>query len=269
MLAKQALHCLQFPLSNAWLGAAAPCVCIASRAFGSQQQDSASSYADSFLSKPQSLQFARGEVQYPPQLEGNVLGRAFLTAIGAYSRKQQLRNGAAVLYRAITEAAENPELHRALGLDGSKFTSSHSLLSLHMWLIIRRLAEEGVPPPKDTKAFNQMLFTDYFLRDVERRVYAYGVTIHVSKWTKRLEQVFFGGCQAYDTALEQPEGQRTAALVAALLRNVYEGDEDERPWALLLARYLLREQQCLSLTSVEDIYAGQIRFSTDIKTAKR
>jgi hypothetical protein len=38
MLAKQALHCLQFPLANAWLGAAAPCVCTASRAFGSQQQ---------------------------------------------------------------------------------------------------------------------------------------------------------------------------------------------------------------------------------------
>jgi hypothetical protein len=38
-------------------------------------QGSAGSYADSFLSKPQSLQFARGEVQYPPQLEGNFLGR--------------------------------------------------------------------------------------------------------------------------------------------------------------------------------------------------
>jgi hypothetical protein len=57
---------------------------------------------------------------------------------------------------------------------------------------------------------------------------------------KRLEQVFFGGCQAYDAALDQPEGQRTAALVTALLRNVYEGDEAGRPWALLLARYLMR-----------------------------
>lgn len=38
--------------------------------------------------------------------------RAFLTAIGAYSRKQQLRNGASVMYRAITEAAENTELQQ-------------------------------------------------------------------------------------------------------------------------------------------------------------
>eukprot|EP00882_Tetradesmus_deserticola_P019021 GHRQ01020463.1.p1 GENE.GHRQ01020463.1~~GHRQ01020463.1.p1 ORF type:complete len:270 (+),score=105.31 GHRQ01020463.1:279-1088(+) len=269
MLAREALHALQFPLANAWLGAAAPCVCTASRAFGSRQQDSAGIYEDSFRSKPQPLQFARGEVQYPQQLEGNILGRAFLTAIGAYSRKQRLRNGASVLYRAITEAAERPELHAALGLDGSKFTSSHSLLSLHMWLIIRRLAQEGTPPPKDVKVFNQMLYADYFFKDVERRVYAYGVTIHVSKWMKRLEQVFFGGCEAYDAALQQPEAQQTAALTGALLRNVYEGDEVQRPWALLLARYLLREQQCLSMTDTEDIYTGQILFSTDIKISKR
>jgi hypothetical protein len=57
---------------------------------------------------------------------------------------------------------------------------------------------------------------------------------------KQLEQRFYGGCQAYDTALEQPEAQRTAALVGALLRNVYDGDEAERPWAVLLARYLQR-----------------------------
>ncbi|KAF6255014.1 ubiquinol-cytochrome C chaperone-domain-containing protein [Scenedesmus sp. NREL 46B-D3] len=269
MLAKQALHALQFPVANAWLGAAAPCVCTASRAFGSQQQESAGSYEDSFRSKPQSLQFARGGVQYPQQLEGNILGRAFLTAIGAYSRRQQLRNGASVLYRAITEAAERPELHQALGLDGSKFTSSHSLLSLHMWLVIRRLAEEGTPPPKDAKVFNQVLYADYFFKDVERRVYAYGVTIHVSKWMKRLEQVFFGGCEAYDAAMQQPEAQQAAALAGALLRNVYEDDQTQRPWALLLARYLIREAQCLSKTDAEAIYTGQLRFSSDIKVTKR
>lgn len=64
--------------------------------------------------------------------------------------------------------------------------------------------------------------------------------IHISKWMKKLEQVFFGGCQAYDEALQQPEGKRNSMFVAALLRNVYENDESKRPWALLLARYLMR-----------------------------
>jgi hypothetical protein len=50
-------------------------------------------------------------VQYPPQLEGNPLGRALLRAIGAYSQKQQLANGAAVLFRAIEEQALDKRLH--------------------------------------------------------------------------------------------------------------------------------------------------------------
>lgn len=49
---------------------------------------------------------------YLPQLEGNVVGRTLLWAVGAYSRKQQLRNGASVMYQGITEAAENPELQQ-------------------------------------------------------------------------------------------------------------------------------------------------------------
>jgi hypothetical protein len=57
--------------------------------------------------------------------------------------------------RAAAAVAAAGVHHTALGLDGSKFTSSHSLLSLHMWLIIRRLAEEGTPPPKDAKVSMQ------------------------------------------------------------------------------------------------------------------
>ena len=53
-----------------------------------------------------------GEVVYLPQLENNALGRGLLTLLGAYSRKQQLRNGAAVLYQAVTEAAESAELQQ-------------------------------------------------------------------------------------------------------------------------------------------------------------
>jgi hypothetical protein len=49
---------------------------------------------------------------YLPQLENNIAGRALLHLLGAYSRKQQLRNGAAVLYQAVTEAAEDANLQQ-------------------------------------------------------------------------------------------------------------------------------------------------------------
>lgn len=57
---------------------------------------------------------AAGEVVYLPQLEGNKLGRGLLWLVGAYGKKQQLRNGASVLYQGITEAAENPELQQGV-----------------------------------------------------------------------------------------------------------------------------------------------------------
>lgn len=49
-------------------------------------------------------------MQYPAALEGNPLGRGLLTLMGAYSRKQQLANGASILYYAVTEAAEDGRL---------------------------------------------------------------------------------------------------------------------------------------------------------------
>jgi hypothetical protein len=53
-----------------------------------------------------------GEVVYLPQLENNPLGRGLLYVMGAYSQKQQLRNGACVLYQSITEASESTELQQ-------------------------------------------------------------------------------------------------------------------------------------------------------------
>jgi hypothetical protein len=54
---------------------------------------SATLYRNSFLSASHSLEHERGEVQYPAALESRALGRALLTLVGAYSRKQQLSNG--------------------------------------------------------------------------------------------------------------------------------------------------------------------------------
>ena len=72
-------------------------------------------YSASFTSPIHSLEHAREEVQYPSSLEGHALGRMLLTVMGAYGRKQQLYNGAAVLYAAITEQAEEEALQRGAG----------------------------------------------------------------------------------------------------------------------------------------------------------
>ncbi|KIZ02555.1 hypothetical protein MNEG_5407 [Monoraphidium neglectum] len=218
----------------------------------------ATRFKDSFQSPPQSLQADRGRVQYPPQLEGNALGRGLLRLVGAYSQKQQLANGASILYQAITEQSEDGRLYEALGLDPDAFMSTHSLLVLHMWLVINRLKPED---RSSASAFQQLLYTDHFYKDMERRVYKEGVQVHVSKWLKKLEQLTYGSWVAYDIALA---GERSQ-LVDALVKNVYGGDPTQRPFATLAAKYLNRELACLQLTPIEAIYNGHVRFSLDVR----
>lgn len=221
-------------------------------------------YAQSFRSPVKSLQFNRGEVIYLPQLEGNMLGRGLLTLLGAYSRKQTLRNGASVLYQGITEAAENTQLQEALGLEVGSFMAPFNLLSLHMWLIINRLHQE--PDSKDNKFFSHTLYHDYFYKDMERRVFAHGVQIRVGKWVDRLQKQFYGTSFAYDKAIRVEGGGQAqqAALVGALVKNMYNADASNQPWAELTARYLFRELACLDKTDAAAIYKGHVRFSDDI-----
>lgn len=221
-------------------------------------------FASSFRSPITSLQFNRGEVVYLPQLEGNMLGRAVLHLVGAYSKKQQLRNGASVMYQGITEAAENTELQQALGLEIGSFMAPFSLLSLHMWLVINRLHQE--PESQDNKLFLHSLYHDYFYKDIERRVYAHGVQIRVGKWVDKLQKQFYGTSFAYDKAIRAEGGsqEQQAALVDALVKNMYNADQNNRPWAELTSRYLIRELQCLGETSAAAVYKGHVRFSADI-----
>jgi hypothetical protein len=69
-----------------------------------------SAHKTSFTSGVHSLEHARPEVQYPEKLEGNVLGRALLTVMGGYTRRQKLKFGATVMYAAVKEQAESRQL---------------------------------------------------------------------------------------------------------------------------------------------------------------
>ncbi|GBF96208.1 hypothetical protein Rsub_08753 [Raphidocelis subcapitata] len=219
----------------------------------------AARFKDSFLSPPASLEFDRGRVRYPPQLEGNPLGRGLLRLIGAYGQKQQLANGAAILYNAITEQAEDKRLHEAFGLDPDAFMSTHHLLSVHVWLVVNRLKAED---RAKAAPFQQALYSDHFYKDTERRVYR-EVTVHVGKWLKKLEQHTYSYWVAYDQAVAGDRGW--SGLADALVKNVYGGDLTMRPSAALLSKYLNRELACLELTPVDALYRGHIKFSTDIK----
>ncbi|KAL5197325.1 hypothetical protein ABZP36_000837 [Zizania latifolia] len=141
------------------------------------------------------------------------------------------------------------------------FKTTFSLLVLHMWLILRRLKEEG----KDGVKFGQYIY-EIYNHDVELRVSKAGVNLLLTKWMKELEKIFYGNIVKYDAAIS-PEA-RHDDLVNVIWRNVYteEGteaiDAAATPAIQALARYTRREATCLSLTDKEAMFSGNFKFTT-------
>ena len=124
---------------------------------------------------------------------------------------------------------------------------------LHVWLVLRRLREEG----ESGKALAQTLY-DTFQDDVEHRVHAEGVRVRVNKWLNELEQGFYGSALAYDNALTGGQGD----LAKVLHRNVFHGTDDaSNARAQRLERYVRLTLGCLAATDGKAVREGRVRFS--------
>lgn len=198
-------------------------------------------------SRPTSLEWADAPAAAIPGADATGMRRVLLSLGGFYSRETAIARGGRALHVAAVDAATAPSLATALGLRSGVFADEHALLTLHVWMLLARLRPEG----KDGAATSQALYEN-FSDDVETRVRAAGVRVRVNKWLAELEKMFYGAATAYDKALGRPgvsgasvappDGGRAgrAALVDALLRNVYAGEEGNRSKAGVCADYVLR-----------------------------
>uniref|UniRef100_A0A453BGT5 Ubiquinol-cytochrome c chaperone domain-containing protein n=2 Tax=Aegilops tauschii TaxID=37682 RepID=A0A453BGT5_AEGTS len=173
-----------------------------------------------FLSKPSSLALPpdsplRAE---DPHYEG--IKRLMLTLLLFYSKQSKSIRGANAVYHRITSHVDKPDIYEVFQLEKT-FKTTFSLLVLHMWLVLRRLKEEG----KDGVKFGQYIYETYN-HDVELRVSKAGVNLLLTKWMKELEKIFYGNIVKYDTAIS-PEASQDD-LVNVIWRNVY-ADEGSEP----------------------------------------
>ena len=197
--------------------------------------------------RPTSLEWADAPAAAIPGADATGMRRALLRLGGFYSRETAIARGGRALHIAAVDAATAPSLATALGLRTEVFADEHALLTLHVWMLLVRLRPEG----KDGAATSQALYEN-FSDDVETRVRAAGVRVRVNKWLAELEKMFYGAATAYDKALGRPgvsgasvappDGGQAgrAALVDALLRNVYAGEDTNRGKAGVCADYVLR-----------------------------
>ena len=213
-----------------------------------------------FNDKPKSLEVADDAGVGPDAKQGstsparpNVFVRMALSLGGFYSAESVNQRAADRLYAAITAQCDGEAFTRAFEIERS-FRGEHSALVLHVWLVLRRLREEG----ESGKALAQVLY-DTFQDDVEHRVHAEGVRVRVNKWLNELEQGFYGSALAYDNALTGGAG----GLAKVLHRNVFhgEGDAETLGRAKKLERYVRRELGCLAATNGKAVREGRVRFS--------
>ena len=154
------------------------------------------------------------------------------------------------LYGRIMAAARQPRLF--LGRYGAPDTleGRFDLLVLHLFPVVRRLADMAPPAPDLAQALSGQAFLA-----LDRALREMGVgDLAVPKRMKKLGSDYNGRTQAYAAAL--PGGED--ALAAAIARNVHGSADPERGRAL--ARYMLAVVAALEGVSCADFEAGRIAF---------
>lgn len=214
-----------------------------------------------FWSKPCSLALAPNSPLRieEPQFEG--IRRIMLKLLLFYSKQSKAIRGANVVYRRIIYQVDRPAIYDVFHLERT-FKTTFSLLLLHMWLILRRLKEDG----KEGVKFGQYLY-EIYNHDLELRVSKAGVNLLLTKWMKELEKIFYGNIVAYDAAMS-PEAKHDD-LANVVWRNIFSDDGSEMmndtvaaAAVQAMARYVRRESTCLSLTDREAILSGNFLFTS-------
>ncbi len=158
----------------------------------------------------------------------------------------------AKLYGAIVEQARQPAFFRDLGVPDT-LEGRFETISLHAWLVMRRLAMGG-PAVAD---FNQALF-DFMFADLDFNLRELGASdMKVGERVKELASHYYGRVQAYDAGLDGTDG---ATLEAALDRNLYGSTLPEPEHVAAMAAYARRQLAHLEAFPIERLVAGEITF---------
>jgi cytochrome b pre-mRNA-processing protein 3 len=151
------------------------------------------------------------------------------------------------LHAEIVAASRNPVFYTSYSVADS-LEGRFEILTLHAWLVLRRLASLQSPATEIAQDLTDTLFRHF---DVALRELGVG-DMMVPKRMCRLAEAFFGRCAAYDAALAC--GKET--LAAALARNVYAGTADPSR----LAGYVTLADSALAHASIDTFSRGPVPF---------
>jgi cytochrome b pre-mRNA-processing protein 3 len=171
----------------------------------------------------------------------------------SFRRQRQLRDAAQKLYGHAMERARVASFFRAGGVPDT-VDGRFELLTLHAFLVIDRLADEGFKSRDLSQAFFDVMFRNM---DVALRQIGVG-DLSVPRHMKRMMRAFKGRCAAYDEALSKCD---KFFIIKALKRNLYGTHKDVDPARIeLMADYLRAMAAHLEGQDYENIERGEIAF---------
>jgi cytochrome b pre-mRNA-processing protein 3 len=138
-----------------------------------------------------------------------------------------------LLYAALTTQARQRIFFAGLGVTDS-IDGRFDMVALHAWLVLDRLRSAGLADVAHGLSDAIFVGFDEALRDLGAGDMSIGRKI------KQMGDAFNGRVRAYEAAKDAPE------LSAAILRNVYRGDQSCSREARTLADYAIDARACLA-----------------------
>jgi len=156
------------------------------------------------------------------------------------------------LYGAIVAQARAREFYADYGVPDT-VEGRFDMVVLHVYLVFRRLAEAG----EAARGRGQAMF-DLFIEDMDASLRELGVgDLSVPRRVRAMAEGYYGRAGAYDAALIADGDDK---LAAALLRNVYAGNENAAAGARRLARYVRRAEKRLAGANAGEIESAAFAF---------
>ena len=156
------------------------------------------------------------------------------------------------LYTNIVTQSRTKSFYRLYGVPDT-INGRFDLITLHMFIVLRRLKELGDEGIK----LSQDLF-DIMFADMDKNMREMGVgDLSVGKKIKVLATAFYGRIKAYDNGIA---GLNDETLVACLKRNLFSEIVPKEEHVETVTDYLLREIRASKNWSITDIKTNNISF---------
>ena len=162
------------------------------------------------------------------------------------------------LYRLIVAQSRQPVFYAELGVPDTP-DGRYDMIIAHVVLVLRRLNRAH----SATSGLAQALF-DLMFADMDQNLREMGVgDLAVGKRVKGMAKAFYGRLAAYDAALSSAN---SAALQAALIRNLFRKTMPTDAQVAAVAAYLRQEAARLDLEPLQALVSGRLRFGPAIIT---